>query len=340
MEKKNLFTGCDTLYITSWRVIPSEVELRSMEKDTTSSVLVYAEPKESGIAYDTETHELIEVDGKQSSGAVAYAAALGFVRMKQSVFATLEKGYPFVHPTSLLQLLHHLNQITPHSVSLLLRPEHESTRTVIFKPSDSQLAVCVEGQSPSSSLSITCPTGSVLRYHYVKCDHHPHLIRRLDASNSLVAWESRAFPREVRVTEGTAPLVLHDTLTAPLLHHALLDSVVRVMVSCEHWRWNQDVSFVSASVEGEDARVVRVTKNCVVCDFKEGEIGDITAETGKDRIVFSKQEIESVLNELSIEHGDGSVRKTLRDGESNFHLTVITPCSTHHDASIGVYEPA
>ena len=66
----------------------------------------------------------------------------------------------------------------------------------------------------------------------------------------------------------------------------------------------------------------------------------LTDLTGKDRIVFSKQEIESVLNELSIEHGDGSVRKTLRDGESNFHLTVITPCSTHHDASIGVYEPA
>lgn len=110
------------------------------------------------------------------------------------------------------------------------------------------------------------------------------------------------------------------------------------MVSCEHWRWNQDVSFVNASAEGEDARMVQVTKNCVVCDFKEGEIGDITAETDKNRIVFTKQEIESVLSELSIEHGDGSVRKTLRDGESNFHLTVITPCSACHDASIGVYE--
>ena len=144
------------------------MELRAINEDTTHDAVLYGVLKSSGVAFDSVSHELIEPDIIQNSPSTAHMSPLGLVRLHTSIFSHLESDYPFVHPTTLLQFLHHLNQRAPHSVSVVARPESSRQRSVVFAPTPcaDRIAVCVD--DAVAPLTLTAPVGSVLRYSYLQ----------------------------------------------------------------------------------------------------------------------------------------------------------------------------
>ncbi|KAK8826000.1 hypothetical protein WA556_003731, partial [Blastocystis sp. ATCC 50177/Nand II] len=321
VEKRQLLSQHETVYLTSWRTIPSEMELRAINEDTQHDAVLYGLLRSSGVAFHSASHELVDPDSVQDSQPIAHIAPLGLARLRTSLFSHLESGFPFVHPTTLLQLLLHLNRCAPHSVAVVPRSASPRQRSIVFAPTPSAtpLAVCLDGTI--APLTVTAPVGSVLRYSYLQ----------RDTQTSVTAWEARAIPRELRVPEGEGVLLVRDVV-GELRPCRVLEEETEVLIACDHWRWNREVALVGA--RGEQARSVRVTPNCVMCVFAEGAIGAVTVEVevvgAKEEVVFAREEIEAVANTLSLCHGDGCVRKRIHDRDVAFHLTVVTPTTAPH----------
>lgn len=147
------------------------MELRAINEDTQHDAVLYGLPQSSGVAFHSASHELVDPDSIQDSQPIAHIAPLGLARLRTSLFSHLESGFPFVHPTTLLQLLLHLNRRAPHSVAVVPRSASPRQRSIVFAPTPSAtpLAVCLDGTIVP--LTVTAPVGSVLRYSYLQWAH-------------------------------------------------------------------------------------------------------------------------------------------------------------------------
>lgn len=144
------------------------MEIRTVNEDTEHDAVIYGVLKSSGIPFHSVSHELIDPDAPHDSHSISYLSPLGLTRLRTSLFSHLESDYPFVHPTTLLQFLLHINRLVPHSVSVISRPEIAHQRSITFAPtpcSDS-LAICMDGVM--RPLTLTAPVGSVLHYTYLQ----------------------------------------------------------------------------------------------------------------------------------------------------------------------------
>lgn len=180
------FSKDPSFLVCSWKNVPSPTILNKFlqnQSQTTSFIISNDENPmlNHTIHYDSQTNELLEVDGVEESNIDSLAVDCGVYLFQTSSFSKIAKSFPTVHPTSALSLLHHLNQQDPHSISVFPISFASSTRTVeiTVETTQSNQALCllidgalIESACPLQE-NLSHPTfrmnvhiGSTLRYLY------------------------------------------------------------------------------------------------------------------------------------------------------------------------------
>lgn len=180
------FSKDPSFLVCSWKNVPSPTILNKFlqnQNQTTSFIISNDENPmlNHTVHYDSQTNELLEVDGVEESNIDSLAVDCGVYLFQTSSFSKIAKSFPTVHPTSALSLLHHLNQQDPHSISVFPISFASSTRTVeiTVETTQSNQALCllidgalIESACPLQE-NLSHPTfrmnvhiGSTLRYLY------------------------------------------------------------------------------------------------------------------------------------------------------------------------------
>ena len=180
------FSKDPSFLVCSWKNVPSPTILNKFlqnQNQTTSFIISNDENPmlNHTVHYDSQTNELLEVDGVEETNIDSLAVDCGVYLFQTSSFSKIAKSFPTVHPTSALSLLHHLNQQDPHSISVFPISFASSTRTVeiTVETTQSNQALCllidgalIESACPLQE-NLSHPTfrmnahiGSTLRYLY------------------------------------------------------------------------------------------------------------------------------------------------------------------------------
>lgn len=180
------FSKDPSFLVCSWKNVPSPTILNKFlqnQSQTTSFIISNDENPmlNHTVHYDSQTNELLEVDGVEETNIDSLAVDCGVYLFQTSSFSKIAKSFPTVHPTSALSLLHHLNQQNPHSISVFPISFASSTRTVeiTVETTQSNQALCllidgalIESACPLQE-NLSHPTfrmnvhiGSTLRYLY------------------------------------------------------------------------------------------------------------------------------------------------------------------------------
>ena len=303
IANKHLFHDGQSVLVTSWRCIPEKAVLASFLKTPVQLATVLAIDSENEhldrcLAVNPSDRTLQETDGCEIPPSTYFWGFAGTVCINPSLFSLLPEQYPFTRPTSLLSLLHRVNQIRPNQItvhSLVCRPLLRSVHLLVPNPSPtSRLHLFLDGllSGPVTSFvedaftvfSFTVPEHSTLRYAYGEA-----------TANGLLACERRAIPRQLRVPSASSTLRVRDSLDVPLASLPLVAEGARVMISLERWRVNRKRRFLSAT--SSSARRVSVSPGCVVCDMSEA-LGDVTivvAKSDSDMVMASKSDSDMVM---------------------------------------------
>ena len=180
------FSKDPSFLVCSWKNVPSPTILNKFLQNQTQTTSFIISNDENPmlnhtIHYDSQTNELLEVDGVEESNIDSLAVDCGVYLFQTSSFSKIAKSFPTVHPTSALSLLHHLNQQDPHSISVFPISFSSATRTVeiTVETTQSNQALCllidgalIESACPLQE-NLSHPTfrmnvhiGSTLRYLY------------------------------------------------------------------------------------------------------------------------------------------------------------------------------
>ena len=178
------FSKDSSFLVCSWKNVPSPTILSKFLQNQCTSFIVSNDENpmlNHTIHYDSQTNELLEVDGVEENKNNCLAVDCGVYLFQTSIFSKIAKSYPSVHPTSALSLLHHLNQQDPHSISVFPISFSSSTRiveiTVETTQSNQSLCLLIDGALIESASplqeNLSHPTfhmnvhiGSTLRYLY------------------------------------------------------------------------------------------------------------------------------------------------------------------------------
>ena len=180
------FSKDPSFLVCSWKNVPSPTILNKFLQNHNQATSFIISNDENPmlnhtIHYDSQTNELLEVDGVEETNIDSLAVDCGVYLFQTSSFSKIAKSFPTVHPTSALSLLHHLNQQDPHSISVFPISFASSTRTVeiTVETTQSNQALCllidgalIESACPLQE-NLSHPTfrmnvhiGSTLRYLY------------------------------------------------------------------------------------------------------------------------------------------------------------------------------
>ena len=86
--------------------------------------------------------------------------------------------------------------------------------------------------------------------------------------------------------EGLERLEIHDSLSVPFVSHTVLRDSIHVLFSLEHWRHQQSIQFVGATIDASAAFVVSVKEDCVVCDFLDSQMHEVSLQTSEGTITL------------------------------------------------------
>ncbi|CBK23678.2 uncharacterized protein [Blastocystis hominis] len=166
-----------------------------------------------------------------------------------------------------------------------------------------------------SSFRFDVESNSVLRYFYgVK-----------DELGSIQQFENRTIPRELFVPEGLERLEIHDSLSVPFVSHTVLRDSIHVLFSLEHWRHQQSIQFVGATIDASAAFVVSVKEDCVVCDFLDSQMHEVSLQTSEGTITLLEDELNTIFTEISAKHNDGTIIKKLPNSQSvEIHVLILS----------------
>lgn len=156
---------------------------------------------------------------------------------------------------------------------------------------------------------------------------------RKDELGSIQQFEKRTIPRELFVSEGLERLEIHDSLSVPFVSHTVLRDSIHVLFSLEHWRHQQSIHFVGAAIDASAAFVVSVKEDCVVCDFVDSQMHEVSLQTSEGTIVLSEDELNTVFTEISEKHSDGTIVKRLPNSQSiEIHVLILS--SLNHSRTL------
>ena len=128
------FSKDSSFLVCSWKNVPSPTILSKFLQNQCTSFIVSNDENpmlNHTIHYDSQTNELLEVDGVEENKNNCLAVDCGVYLFQTSIFSKIAKSYPSVHPTSALSLLHHLNQQDPHSISVFPISFSSSTTKIL-----------------------------------------------------------------------------------------------------------------------------------------------------------------------------------------------------------------
>lgn len=331
IANKQLFHDGESVLVTSWRCIPEKGVLTSFLKTPVQLATILAIDSENEhldhcVAVNPDNRTLQETDGCEVSPSTCFWGFAGTVCLNPCLFSLLPEQYPFTRPTSLLSMLHRVNQARPNQItvhSLVCRPFLRCVHLLVPNPSPSSslhlfLDALLSGPVTSfvedafTVFSFTVPEHSILRYLYGS-----------STPAGPLACERRTIPRQLLVSSDSSPLRVRDSLEAPLVKNPKVTAGVRVEVSLERWRWNRGRRFVAARA-GEGR--VEVRPGWVACELARLE--DVEIEVATD-------------GELMVD-GDESITSSLMAKDSSMinNLSTISDPSTDNNSSVTNNNPS
>lgn len=345
IANKQLFHDGESVLVTSWRCIPEKGVLTSFLKTPVQLATILAIDSENEhldhcVAVNPDNRTLQETDGCEVSLSTCFWGFAGTVCLNPCLFSLLPEQYPFTRPTSLLSMLHRVNQAHPNQItvhSLVCRPFLRCVHLLVPNPSPSTslhlfLDALLSGPVTSfvedafTVFSFTVPEHSILRYLYGS-----------STPAGLLACERRTIPRQLLVSSDSSPLRVRDSLEAPLVKNPKVTAGVRVEVSLERWRWNRGRRFVSARA-GEGR--VEVRPGWVACELARLEDVEIEVATDGELMVDGDESITSSLmvNDSSMINNSSTISDPSTDNNSsvtnnNPSITTHSSHSTHTKAT-------
>ena len=189
LDNKSLLACSGDFLVVSWRNIPEASSFQSLqdnkfiERLAVNFVFENDNPfADRSVVYNSSSCLLQETDGESISSESKFASQSNLCFFRKEVFSWLDPSFPFVRPTSLLSILHHVNQQKPGSVAIKVLPFSSLTRQVCLHSEaissfqtiypESHLALIVDGESQrlvestNGLFSVPGVIGSVFRYLY------------------------------------------------------------------------------------------------------------------------------------------------------------------------------
>ena len=90
---------------------------------------------------------------------------------------------------------------------------------------------------------------------------------------------------------------------------------------------------MGAAIDASAAFVVSVKEDCVVCDFVDSQMHEVSLQTSEGTIVLSEDELNTVFTEISEKHNDGTIVKKLPNSQSiEIHVLILS--SLNHSRTL------
>ena len=186
IESRHLLQDNEPILVVSWRSIPDADTLMTFLNNPVQLASILAtgatvSQSETTIAFDSTTNCLLETDTPRIPSSVEYKSLKGLYCVTPSLLDMLPSSYPVTRPTSLIQVLHQANQLSPNRIQVFSENEPVEFRTVYLRllnhpPLENKsISLFIENDMDntlvaSDDLSETfkcrCRVHSVLRYCY------------------------------------------------------------------------------------------------------------------------------------------------------------------------------
>ena len=167
IANKQLFHDGESVLVTSWRCIPEKGVLTSFLKTPVQLATILAIDSENEhldhcVAVNPDNRTLQETDCCEVSPSTCFWGFAGTVCLNPCLFSLLPEQYPFTRPTSLLSMLHRVNQARPNQItvhSLVCRPFLRCVHLLVPNPSPStSLHLFLDALLSLSLIHISEPT--------------------------------------------------------------------------------------------------------------------------------------------------------------------------------------
>ena len=84
--------------------------------------------------------------------------------------------------------------------------------------------------------------------------------------------------------------------------------------------WN-----TGATIDASAAFVVSVKEDCVVCDFLDSQMHEVSLQTSEGTITLLEDELNTIFTEISAKHNDGTIIKKLPNSQSvEIHVLILS----------------
>lgn len=101
-----------------------------------------------------------------------------------------------------------------------------------------------------------------------------------------------------------------------------------MIISLDHWRHQRSIHLLATTMDASSSHLTHVEDDYAICDFADSQLCDVPLCTSQGTVVLSKEELGSLLTDLSEKHSDGIITKSLPNSSRDcveFHILLIAP---------------